>query len=152
MPGPLLIVYHSQSGASFRLAAAARRGAGREADADIAWRRAWDAGMGDLEDCAGMLLVAAENSGSLAGGMKDFLDRCFYPAQPLQLNRPYGLVISCGNDGRNASAQVQRIMTGFPMKLVAEPLICRGEPTADMEAACEDLGQALAAGIGMGIY
>ena len=152
MPGPLLIVYHSQSGASFRLAAAARRGAEKEAGAVVAWRRAWDAGMGDIETCAGMLLVAAENSGSLAGGMKDFLDRCFYPAQPLQLNLPYGLVISCGNDGRNASAQVQRIMNGFPMKLVAEPLVCRGEPTPDMEAACEDLGQALAAGIGLGIY
>lgn len=152
MPGSLLIVYHSQSGASFRLAAAARRGAAREPGAEIAWLRAWDAGMADIEACAGMLLVAAENSGSLAGGMKDFLDRCFYPAQPLQLNRPYGLVISCGNDGRNASAQAQRIMTGFPMKLVAEPLVLRGEPDADMEAACEDLGQALAAGIGLGIY
>jgi multimeric flavodoxin WrbA len=108
--------------------------------------------MDDLAACSGLLLVAAENSGSLAGGMKDFLDRCFYPAQPMQLNRPYGLIISCGNDGRNASALTQRIMKGFPMKLVAEPLIFRGEPTAAMEAACEDLGRALAAGLGMGIY
>jgi multimeric flavodoxin WrbA len=152
MPPSLLIVYHSQSGASFRLATAARRGALKESGTGLLWRRAWDAGMADIEACAGVLLVAAENSGSLAGGMKDFLDRCFYPAQPLQLNLPYGLVISCGNDGRNACNQVQRIMTGFPMKLVAEPLICRGEPTGAMEEDCENLGHALAAGIGMGIY
>ncbi len=152
MPAELLIVYHSQSGASLALAAAARRGASREAEAIVTWRRAWDAGMPELESCSGVLLVAAENSGSVAGGMKDFLDRCYYPAQALQLNLPYGLIISAGNDGRGASGQVQRILTGFPMKLVAEPLICRGEVTADMESACEDLGQALAAGLGMGIY
>ena len=152
MPPSLLIVYHSQSGASFQLATAARRGALRESGTGLLWRRAWDAGMQDIEASAGLLLVAAENSGSVAGAMKDFLDRCFYPAQPLQLNLPYGLVISCGNDGRGASAQVQRIMTGFPMKLVAEPVICRGEPTVAMENGCEELGQALAAGIGMGIY
>lgn len=152
MSAELLIVYHSQSGASLALAAAARRGALKEAGTRVNWQRAWDAGMADLEACTGLLLVAAENSGTVAGAMKDFLDRCFYPAQPLQLNRPYGLVISAGNDGRGASTQVQRILTGFPMKLVAEPLICRGEVTPAMTSECEDLGQALAAGLGMGIY
>ncbi len=152
MPASLLIVYHSQSGASFRLAAAACRGARREPDIEVTWRRAWDAGIDELAASSGVLLVAAENSGSLAGGMKDFLDRCFYPAQPLQLNRPYGLVVSCGNDGRNTSQQVQRILTGIPMKLVAEPLVLRGDPGPEQEHACEELGQALAAGLGMGIY
>ncbi len=152
MPATLLIVYHSQSGASFRLAAAARRGALREPQTSLVWRRAWDAGIDDLVACDGLLLVAAENSASLAGAMKDFLDRSFYPAQPLQLNKPYGLVVSCGNDGRNTSEQVQRIMRGVPMKLVAEPLVLRGEPDTGMELACEELGQALATGLGMGIY
>ncbi len=152
MPASLLIVYHSQSGASFRLAAAARRGALLEADVSLVWRRAWDAGIDELAACSGLLLVAAENSGSLAGGMKDFLDRCFYPAQPLQLNRPYGLVVSCGNDGRNTDSQVQRILRGVPMKLVAEPLVLRGKPGLEQDRACEELGQAMAAGLSMGIY
>jgi hypothetical protein len=152
MPRSLLIVYHSQSGSCLELAAAARRGASREPGTALCWRRAWDAGMEDLRGCEGLLLVAAENSGTLAGAMKDFLDRCFYPAQPLQLNLPYGLVISAGNDGRGASRQAQKILSGFPMKLVAEPLICRGEVTGSMLASCEELGQALALGIEMGIY
>lgn len=152
MPASLLIVYHSQSGASLRLAAAARRGALQEPDIDLSWRRAWDAGIDDLAACDGLLLVAAENSASLAGAMKDFLDRCFYPAQPHQFSKPYGLAVSCGNDGRNTSQQVQRIMRGFPMKLVAEPLVLRGEPDAAMEAHCEELGQALAAGLCMGVF
>ena len=152
MSRTLLIVYHSQSGSSFELAAAARRGASREPDTGLCWRRAWDAGMQELGECDGLLLVAPENSGSLAGAMKDFLDRCFYPAQPLQLNLPYGLIISAGNDGRGASKQAQRILSGFPMKLVAEPLICRGEVTDEMRASSEELGQALALGLQMGIY
>jgi multimeric flavodoxin WrbA len=152
MASHLLIVYHSQSGASFALAAAARRGALREPEARVTWRRAWDAGLNELKDCDGLLLVAPENAGSVTGSMKDFLDRTFYPAQPLALHLPYALVISAGNDGRGASRQIQRILTGFPMKLVAEPLICRGEVTPAMETDCEDLGQALAAGLDMGIY
>ena len=152
MTRSLLIVYHTQSGSCFDLAVAARRGAAREPDTALCWRRAWDAGMDELASCSGLLLVAAENSGTLAGGMKDFLDRCFYPAQPLQLNLPYGLVVSAGNDGRGASQQAQRILAGFPMKLVAEPLICRGEVTEFMRRDCEELGQALALGIQLGIY
>jgi flavorubredoxin len=148
----LLIVYHSQSGASWRLAAAARHGALREEGVAVIWRRAWDAGLEDLVACDGLLLVAAENSGNVSGAMKDFLDRTFYPALPLQLNRPYGLVVAAGNDGRGASAQMQKILSGYPMKLVAEPLICRGEVTGQQQSHCEELGQALAAGLSLGIY
>lgn len=148
----LLIVYHSQSGASWQLAVAARRGALLEEGVAVLWRRAWDAGVDDLVACDGLLLVAPENSASVAGAMKDFLDRTFYPALGQQLNRAYGLVIAAGNDGRNASAQVQRIMSGYPMKLVAEPLICRGEITPQHKMDCQDLGQALAAGLSLGIY
>jgi multimeric flavodoxin WrbA len=152
MSRQLLIVYHSQSGASFQLAAAARRGAALEDDVAVRWLRAWDACTGDLRHCDGLLLVAPENSATVAGAMKDFLDRTFYPAQPLQLGLPYGLIISAGNDGRGAAAQVQRILSGFPMKPVAEPLICRGEVSQVMLRECRDLGQTLAAGLSMGIF
>jgi multimeric flavodoxin WrbA len=150
MAKKLLIVYHSQSGASLRLAAAARRGALLEEDVEVLWRRAWDAGLEDLQSCDALILVAAENSASVAGAMKDFLDRTFYPGQGLNL--PYALIISAGNDGRGSRAQLQRILSGYPMKPVSETLICRGEVTAEHEAACEELGQTLAAGLSLGIF
>ena len=148
----LLIVYHSQSGASFQLAVAARRGALREEGINVSWRRAWDAGLADLEGCDAVLLAAPENSASMTGAMKDFLDRTFYPAQPLQLHRPYALIISAGNDGRGARAQFERILSGYPMKPVAEALICRGPVSAEAEEKCEELGQTLAAGLALGIF
>ena len=148
----LLIVYHSQSGASFRLAVAARRGALLEADCEVTWRRAWDAGLEDLRECDALLLVAPENSGTMTGAMKDFLDRTFYPAQPLQLNLPYAIIISAGNDGRGARAQYERILSGYPLQPVAETLICRGEVTTAAEAQCAEIGQTLAAGLALGIF
>ncbi len=43
-------------------------------------------------------------------------------------------------------------MTGYPMRCVAEPLIVRGVPTDEYLSECEELGQAMAAGLSMGIF
>lgn len=148
----LLIVYHSQSGASAQLAAAARNGAQQEEGVQVEFRRAYDAGVRDLAGADGLLLVAAENSGHLSGGMKDFLDRVFYPAIEREIVIPYALLLSAGNDGRGAEREVQRILSGIPLVAAAEPVIARGEPTAQHLAAAQELGQALAAGITLGIF
>jgi multimeric flavodoxin WrbA len=148
----LLVVYHSQSGASAALARATCRGISSEDQIQLCLRRAWDADTDDLESCAGVVLVAAENSGSLAGGMKDFLDRSFYPAIARGLVRPVALIISAGNDGRGAQRQFERILRGYPFPLAMEPLLLRGEVTPAMCESCEQLGAAMAAGVGMGIF
>jgi multimeric flavodoxin WrbA len=148
----LLIVYHSQSGTSARLADAARSGARLETGVRVSLLRAWDAGAGALAEADGLLLVGAENSGHLAGGIKDFLDRIFYPAIARGLVLPYALVISAGNDGRGAVSQTTRILSGIPFTAVAEPLILRGEVTPGHLQDCAELGQAFATGLDMGIY
>jgi multimeric flavodoxin WrbA len=148
----LLIVYHSQSGASAQLAMAAWRGASSEEAIEVNAMRAWDAGTPDLAGANGLLLVMAENSGSLSGTMKDFLDRTFYPAISRNLVVPYALLISAGNDGRGAQRQAERILSGYPFPPAAEPLILRGEITPAHQLVSGELGQAFAAGIAMGIY
>lgn len=148
----LLIVYHSQSGTNASLAEAAARGAAAEGEVNVLVKRAIDADAQDLTDSAGVIFVTPEYLGYLAGGMKDFFDRTFYPVEPLQLNLPFMVIIGTGNDGSNALRQLQRIMTGYRFRQVAEPLIIRGEPVdADMEAATE-IGQTMAAGLEMGIF
>lgn len=134
------------------LARAAWRGACLEADIDVVVRRAWDAGIAELAAADGLLLVAAENSASLAGTMKDFLDRTLYPAMARELVMPYALIVSAGNDGRGAARQVQRILSGYPFPPAAEPLILRGEVIHSHETASAELGQAFATGLSMGIY
>ena len=148
----LLIVYHSQSGACAQLAHAALRGARTEPDIKVALQRASDTTTDDLSQAAGLLLVAAENSGALSGGMKDFLDRCFYPCIGRGLVLPYGLLISAGNDGRGAVTQAQRILSGIPFTPATEPLILRGEITSQSLSAAQEFGMGLAAGLVMGIF
>jgi multimeric flavodoxin WrbA len=148
----LLIVYHTQSGSSQRLAEAAYAGAVSEQEVNVRLLRAMEAGSSDLQACDGVLFVTPENFGYLSGGMKDFFDRTYYPCDPGSLARPYMLIVSCGNDGSGAVRQLERIVKGYPLKAVAEPLIVRGEPQGeDLEHAGE-LGLSFAAGLGMGIF
>lgn len=148
----LLIVYHSQSGACARVAMAAWRGAQLEPELAVIVRRAWDARTSDLLGVDGLLLVMAENSGTLCGAMKDFLDRTFYPAIAKDLVLPYTVLIGAGNDGRGALREVQRILAGYPFPCAAEPIILRGPWNSEHERISAEAGQAFATGLSMGIF
>ena len=148
----LLIVYHSQSGATASLMRAVQRGALQEEGTRVKLLPALEASTADLLWCDGVVFGSPENLGYLSGGLKDFFDRTFYPAQPHQLNIPYAAVISAGNDGTAALRQLQRIVSGYPMRCVAEPLIFKGEVDESAVERCEELGLALAAGLAMGIF
>lgn len=148
----LLIVYHSQSGTTQALMNAVKNGAIREEETEVRLVAAMEAGTGDLVWCDGVVFGSPENLGYLSGGIKDFFDRTFYPAQTKGINIPYAVVISAGNDGSNALRQLQRIVTGYPMRCVTEPIIHKGEATQRVLEQCEDLGQAMAAGLSMGIF
>jgi multimeric flavodoxin WrbA len=149
----LLIVYHSQSGSTAQLAQAALRGAGQEDAVTTRLLRAGDADTDDLLWADAVLFGSPENFGYLSGGLTDFLARTFYPLQEQPpRNLPYAIFISAGNDGRGAVRQLQRIVGGYPMHQVAEPVIVRGEVTQAGLARCEELGLTLAAGLGLGIF
>jgi multimeric flavodoxin WrbA len=148
----LLIVYHTQSGNTEKLAEAAYRGACEVEDVGTRLVRAYDATLQDLLNCQALLIGSPENFGYMSGGIKDFFDRTFYPAQDYRLNLPYALFISCGNDGAGAVRQIDRIMIGYPMRKVAEPIICPGEVRPAYLEQCEELGLTLAMGLAMGIF
>ena len=147
----LLVSYHSQSGTCARLAREIWLGAVDE-NHEVALRRAVDTGTAEVVACDGLILVCAENSGRLAGGAKDLLDRVFYPLHGRQLTLPYCLVVSAGNDGRGAVEEARRILRGIPFTEALEPRIIRGVPTAEDLSAARELGAAFAAGLGMGIF
>ena len=75
----LLIVYHTQSGNTGRMADAAYAGATDEMVENIEVKlvRAKDAGPEDLLWAHGLLIGTPENFGYMSGAMKDFLDRTF---------------------------------------------------------------------------
>lgn len=146
----LLIAYHTQSGACARLAGAAWAGARLETDTRRL--RCADAGSVEVAAASALLLVCAENSGRLAGGAKDFLDRIFYPLIERRCTLPYALLVSAGNDGTNAVEEARRIFRGIPFTEAMEPRIIRGEPTAAHLDEVREHAQAFAAGVAMGIF
>ncbi|MGQ4809219.1 hypothetical protein NKDENANG_02634 [Candidatus Entotheonellaceae bacterium PAL068K] len=148
----LLIVYHSQSANTEKLAHAVYGGACQASAIHTRLLRAFEADLQDLVACHGVLFGTPENFGYMSGAIKDFFDRTFYPAQDYRLNLPYALFISAGNDGTGAVRHIDRILSGYPMRKVAEPVICRGPVMPDDLGQCEELGLTLAAGLAFGLY
>ncbi|WP_339670413.1 flavodoxin family protein [Dasania marina] len=146
----ILIVYHSQSGNTAQLARAVLKGA--SADAEVSLLPAMEAGVADLQACDAVIFGSPENFGYLSGGLKDFLDRTFYPLEPYQLNIPYGCFISAGNDGSGAVRQLERIAKGYPLRKVADPVIVKGQVSEGGLNLCEELGATFAAALAMGIF
>ena len=150
----LLIVYHSQSGRTQALAEAAYAGATNELIEGVEVRLRWasEAGPDDLLWTQALLLGTPENFGYMSGGMKDFLDRTFYPVEGKIPPLPYAVFISAGNDGRGALRAIRRIAGGYPFNEVQAPIIARGEVRQEDLDACRELGMTLAAGLEAGIY
>lgn len=148
----LFIIYHSQSETTAQLVDAVAAGAALESDVELTIKRAFDADVNDLECADAILFGTPENFGYMSGALKDFFDRTFYAAQPLQLCTPYALFVSAGNDGSGAVREVDRILKGYPMKKVAEPLVIKGKPNTDALEACRTLGQTMASALQLGIF
>ena len=161
----LLIVFHSTTGGTRQMAEAAARGAAEaEPQAGVRLLHATDALPADVLAADGYLFASPENLAAVAGLVKDFFDRTYYPALGRIQGRPYAALVCAGSDGSNAARQIERICTGWRLKPVAEPLIvCTHAQTpeailapkvigADDLGRCEELGAALAAGLAMGIF
>lgn len=150
----LLIVYHSQSGSTERMAQAVIAGA-RHPDVrgvEVVARDALGATAEDLLTADGFILGTPENFGYMSGAMKYFLDRSFYPCEGKVSGRPYGLFVSAGNDGSGAIDSIQRILKGLMVREVHSPVLMRGKCDSQKLQDCEELGTILAAGLEAGIF
>ncbi|MFN4112439.1 MAG: NAD(P)H-dependent oxidoreductase [Sphingomonadaceae bacterium] len=158
--GPLLIVWHSRTGAARALAQAARDGAG----AGSLLMSCEQVQPDDLLAAGGFLFVCPENLGAMTGAMKEMFDRCYYPVLGRIEGRAYATIIAAGSDGEGAERQIDRICTGWRLRRVAERTIVSfaaqtpeailapktvGE--ADLSMA-GDMGAAMSAGLAQGIF
>lgn len=158
----LLIVYHSKTGGTRQMAGAAAEAARAEAETRLV--PAQEAGPDDLLRADGYIFATPENLAAIAGIMKDFYDRCYYPVLGRIEGRPYAQMICAGSDGENAARQTARIATGWRLKEAQPPLIvCTHAQTPEEILAektipedqlqhCRELGAAMAAGLAMGIF
>ncbi len=148
----LSIIYHSQSGNTLQLAEAVAAGAREEEGLIVSIKTAFNAGLDDLLAADALLFGSPENFGTMSGALKDFFDRTYYPAEPYQINLPYAVFISAGNDGTGAVREIERIARGYPLRCVAEAVIAKGEVSQAHLQQCRELGLSMAAGLVMGIF
>ena len=149
----LLIVYHSQSGTTSKMAEAVIRGANSpDIDVEVTVRDALDATADEFRACDGFILGTPENFGYMSGAMKYFLDRVFYPCEHDMAGKPYALFVRAGNDGTGAISSITRILTGLAVKQVQEPVLIAGEFDESRLDECEELGMTLAAGLEAGVF
>jgi flavodoxin len=158
----LLIIWYSLTGGTEAMARASAEAA--QCEAEVVIKRAADAGADDLLTADGYIFACPENLASMAGIMKDFFDRTYYPVLGQIEGRPYAVMICAGSDGEGAARQIARIAQGWRLKPIADPLIiCTYAQTAEAILApkilaetellpCRALGSALAAGLVLGIF
>lgn len=160
----LLVVYHSMTGGTEQMARALVAGARKEDGVTTRLLHAATARADDVLKADAYVFATPENLASISGMLKDFFDRCYYPALERINGRPYAALICAGSDGQNAARQIVRIATGWRLRPIAEPLIvCTRAQTpeeilaaktigpADLEN-CEQLGATLAAGLVIGVF
>lgn len=161
----LLIVWWSLTGGSEQLARAAFEGALEQVERDdVALLRADRAGPEEMLAARATLFVCPENLATMAGMMKDFFDRCYYPVLGCIEGRPYATIVCAGSDGEGATRQIDRIALGWRMRRVADPIIvCTHAQTPEEILApkqieepelarARELGASLAAGASMGLW
>lgn len=163
MTKTLLIVFHSMTGGTRRMAEAAARGGGGQG-VSVRLLPAPEAGAEDLLAADGYVFAAPENLAAIAGLMKDFFDRTYYAALGRIEGRPCAIMVCAGSDGQNAARQMARIATGWRLRAIAAPLIvCTHAQTpeailapkaigAEDLARCEELGATLAGGMEIGMF
>lgn len=146
------------------MAEAAHAGALAEGGVTVRLLQAAQAGPQDVLSADGYLFASPENLAAISGQLKDFFDRSYYPALDRINGRPYAAMVCAGSDGHNAARQIARIATGWRLRPVAEPLIvCTHAQTpeailapkqiaAAQQAACRALGEAMAAGLALGVF
>ena len=112
----------------------------------------------------GYIFAAPENLAAIAGVMKAFFDRCYYPCLGQIEGRPYALIVCAGSDGENAVRQTERIATGWRLKKVIDSqIICTHAQTPEEILAEKTIGETslakageagatLAAGMAMGVF
>lgn len=157
---PLLIAWHSRTGASEAMARAALDGAGGHARL----LRCDTVEPDDLLAAGGYLFACPENLATMSGLMKEMFDRCYYPVLGKIEGRAYATLIAAGSDGEGAQRQIDRIATGWRLRRVADPVIVNlsaqtpetilAPKTVPEEAleTCRTVGAAMAEGLALGLF
>jgi flavorubredoxin len=137
-----LVVYHTQTGNTEKLAFAVKEGIESSGIA-VTLKKASEATLEDLLASSCYCFGTPDYFNYMAGALKDFFDRTCYPSEGKITNRPYVCFVSHGGGGK-AVASLEKMAERFKLKKITASLLLEGKPKkADLEKA-KELGKKLA--------
>ena len=142
----VLVVYCSMSGNTKAAAEAVAEGA-RAAGVQVTLKEGFAALPDDLLECGAVALGSYDAFSYMGGGLKDFLDRAFYPTQGKVTDKPYAAFLTHGGGGK-AIQSIESTAQSFKLKKVAESVLIKGKPEGQTLSGLRALGAKLAASAG----
>ncbi|GGC32372.1 flavodoxin [Brevibacterium sediminis] len=136
----VLLVHHSPSAATVRIAEAAESGLRMPelGDIDVTIRPALEASVADVLAADAYVLGTTANFGYISGALKHFFDTTYDAVREPTAGRPFSYWIHGGYDTTGAETAMKQITTGLGWKLAFDPLIFTGEVTEEhLEKATE---------------
>ncbi len=140
----ILVVYHSMSGNTRQMAEAVAEGARSVSGTEAEVKEGLQATIDDLLQCDGVALGSPDYFSDMAGGMKDFFDRTYYPAQGNVTGKPCVIFGSAGGPSSVVVESLRTMAERFKLQEAAEPVGASGTPTEAVLAECRELGRKLA--------
>jgi len=138
----VLVVYCSMSGNTKAAAEAVAEGA-RGAGAQVTLKKGVDAQPKDLIECDAVALGSYDAFSYMGGGLKDFLDRAYYPTQGQVTDKPYAAFLTHGGGGK-AIASIESVAQSFKLKKITEAALVKGKPEGQALTKLKALGAKLA--------
>lgn len=141
--GTVLVVFHSQGGNTKAAAEAVAQGARDVAGTEVVLKEGLAATTEDLLSCGALAVGTPDYFSYMAGGLKDFFDRTYYPTQGSITDKPCGIFVTHGGGGK-ALESVQSICGSFKFKIVGEPVLVKSAPDEEAKERLAGLGRSLA--------
>ena len=139
----VLVVYCSMSGNTEAAAEAVAEGV-VETGGEAVLKEGPSAQPEDLLDCGAVALGSYDAFSYMGGGLKDFLDRAFYPTQGAVTDKPYAAFLTHGGGG-TAIESMESLARSFKLKAVADPVLVKGMPDEAAVSELKALGARLVA-------
>ena len=141
----VLVVYHTQTRNTEKLALAVKEGIG-SCGIDVILKKASEANLKDLLSSDGYCFGTPDYFSYMAGALKDLFDRTCYPSEGKIVNRPYVCFVSHGGGGK-AVGSLEKMAKRFKLKKITEPLLVEGKPKKEDLQKAKELGKKLAKAI-----
>jgi len=140
----VLIVYHSLGGSTRKMAEAVAEGARGVSGAEVTVKTGLDATIDDLLGCDAIAVGSPDYFSYMAGGLKDFFDRTYYPSQGKVAGKPAVAFGSAGGPAEKILGILDQAIGWFKFRKIAASVGASGGVAPGVLVECRELGRKLA--------